>query len=217
MIAKLLAVVSALGFPILCLNCIPTHSLQIASLLQSTVSASLAAAPVRGVTVKADGRDMTLTGRVASEADKTKAYSLAMLIAGVRTVDNQLTVQPEAKIIQTQINQILLSKKIEFETGKNILLPASIPVLTEVLAVLEQAPVLTLEIDGHTDNSGVAADNKVLSQARAQAVVDWLAQHGVAKDRMKAAGFGPDKPLVPNTTLEGRAKNRRVEIVAANQ
>ena len=164
--------------------------------------------------VKADGRDITLTGKVPSEDEKSKAGQIAMALPGVRTVDNQLVVGADVKAVQTQLNKILLDKKIEFETSKSAILPSSTPVLEEVLSVLKKAPQLSVSINGHTDNSGDPAANRVLSQQRAQAVVDWLAKSGVAANRMKAAGFGPDKPIATNATPEGRAQNRRVEIIA---
>jgi outer membrane protein OmpA-like peptidoglycan-associated protein len=216
MLAKLGALLSVLGFPLLCLNCIGTDSKMIATMLQNIVSTNIMASPISGVDVKADGRDIILTGKVPSEEQKTKAGQLALLTPGVRTVDNELVVVGDAKAINVQISKILLDKKIEFQTNKDVLLPASIPVLKEVLTVLNQAPGLSIRVEGHTDNSGSASDNRVLSQKRAQAVVSWFSQNGIAASRMQAAGFGPDKPIAPNTTADGKAKNRRVEIITNN-
>jgi OOP family OmpA-OmpF porin len=214
MFAKIGSLVAAIAFPLLCLNCISTDSLQIATLLRGTVASSLKAANIGGVDVKADGRDIILNGTVPSEDIKTKAGALAMALPGVRTVDNELVVGGDVKVIQSQLDKILLDKKIEFESGKDVILPASTPVLQQVLDVLTKYPQLSVTINGHTDNSGDAGANRTLSQARAQAVVGWLSQHGVAANRMKAAGFGPDKPIATNATPEGRAQNRRVEIIA---
>lgn len=214
MLAKLGSLLAAIAFPLLCLNCISTDSLQISKTIQTAVSSGLESASIGGVGVKADGRDITLTGKVPSEDEKSKAGQIAMALPGVRTVDNQLVVGADVKAVQTQLNKILLDKKIEFETSKSAILPSSTPVLEEVLSVLKKAPQLSVSINGHTDNSGDPAANRVLSQQRAQAVVDWLAKSGVAANRMKAAGFGPDKPIATNATPEGRAQNRRVEIIA---
>ena len=69
-------------------------------------------------------------------------------------------------------------------------------------------------IEGHTDSTGSAQTNKVLSQKRAEAVKTYLvANRTLPENRIRATGYGPDKPLAPNTTAEGRRKNRRVEIV----
>ena len=65
---------------------------------------------------------------------------------------------------------------------------------------------------GHTDNKGGAAYNRELSQRRAQAVVKYLSDKGIAVDRLEAKGFGPDRPVAANDTPQGRAQNRRVEF-----
>jgi len=214
MLAKIGSLLAAIAFPLLCLNCISTDSLQIANLLRGTVSSSLKAANINGVDVKADGRDIILNGTVPSEDIKAKAGSLALALPGVRTVDNELLVSGDAKVIQSQLDKILLDKKIEFESNKDFILPVSTPVLQQVFDVLSKYPQLAVTINGHTDNTGDAAANRTLSQARAQAVVAWLSQHGIAASRMKATGFGPDKPIATNANPEGRAQNRRVEIIA---
>lgn len=85
--------------------------------------------------------------------------------------------------------------------------------MAEVLKLLEQNPALRLSVEGHTDNTGAAAHNRQLSEARARAVVAHLTQHRIAATRLRAAGFGPDKPLADNATEAGKAQNRRVELV----
>ena len=94
------------------------------------------------------------------------------------------------------------------------MLPTSLPILEDVARVLKQAPQLAVTIAGHTDDRGDAATNLALSDARARAVVRWLTEHGIEQSRMQSAGFGPERPVAPNTTAEGRAKNRRVDIGA---
>jgi outer membrane protein OmpA-like peptidoglycan-associated protein len=70
-----------------------------------------------------------------------------------------------------------------------------------------------VEIQGHTDNSGSRDGNQRLSDARANAVRDWLVKAGVAGGRLKAKGYGQDRPLAPNVTEANRAKNRRVQFI----
>jgi OOP family OmpA-OmpF porin len=69
-----------------------------------------------------------------------------------------------------------------------------------------------VEISGHTDNVGKRSTNMKLSQQRADAVKAWLVAKGIDASRMTAKGYGPDKPVAPNTTAEGRAKNRRIDF-----
>lgn len=102
---------------------------------------------------------------------------------------------------------------IHFETGKAAILPDSENVLGEIVKMLQQNPDVKLSVEGHTDNVGAAAGNQTLSEKRAQAVVAWLTAHGVSPARLSAKGWGQAKPVADNTSDDGRAKNRRVELV----
>ena len=102
---------------------------------------------------------------------------------------------------------------IHFETAKATILPESETVLAEVAKMLQQNPDVKVRIEGHTDNVGSAAANQTLSEKRAQAVVAWLSSHGIEGSRLQAKGWGASKPVDDNATEDGRAKNRRVELV----
>ncbi|HUX16331.1 MAG TPA: OmpA family protein [Phycisphaerae bacterium] len=103
---------------------------------------------------------------------------------------------------------------VYFDTGKSELKPESEPALKEVAALLAGDPTLKLWVVGHTDAVGQVTDNMTLSQARAEAVVHALVTtHGIATARLKAYGVGPLAPVASNASEEGRAKNRRVELV----
>lgn len=103
---------------------------------------------------------------------------------------------------------------ILFDTGKATIRPESAPELQLVIDVLKADATLNLEIQGHTDNTGVKAANLTLSQQRAEAVRTYLIRTGgIAATRLTSAGFGDTKPVAPNTTDAGRAQNRRVELV----
>ncbi len=103
---------------------------------------------------------------------------------------------------------------IYFDTDKSVVKPESGPTLKEIAQLLKENPSLKVYVVGHTDGTGDFAHNRKLSEARAQAVVKELTgKHGVAVSRLKADGVGPLAPVVSNRTEEGRAKNRRVELV----
>ena len=103
---------------------------------------------------------------------------------------------------------------ITFATGKATLAPASMQVLGEVAKLLAANPDLKLRIEGHTDNAGKAKDNLALSKKRAGSVRDWLMKApGVKGGNLTTEGFGDSKPVEGNDTEDGRAKNRRVELV----
>ncbi|MFS8066946.1 MAG: OmpA family protein, partial [Byssovorax sp.] len=109
---------------------------------------------------------------------------------------------------------ITLSGAVLFTSGKSELLPAAQVKLNDVAkALIEQDPDSKMVVEGHTDSQGTAASNQELSQKRAQAVRDYLVSRGIAGDRVTAQGFGPTRPIGENSSAEGRANNRRVEIV----
>jgi OOP family OmpA-OmpF porin len=103
---------------------------------------------------------------------------------------------------------------IYFETGKADLKAESAPVLEEITKLLQQDQTLKLYLVGHTDNVGELEYNLTLSQERAEAVVNALvSEHGIDAGRLKSHGVGPLVPVATNETEEGRARNRRVELV----
>ena len=102
---------------------------------------------------------------------------------------------------------------IHFDTGKSVIKDESKPIVEQIVALLNDNPALNLSVEGHTDNVGDPKSNKTLSEQRAKAVVDALVGAGIAPSRLKAAGFGQEKPVADNRSEEGRAKNRRVELV----
>jgi outer membrane protein OmpA-like peptidoglycan-associated protein len=108
------------------------------------------------------------------------------------------------------------SWKIAFDTGKDTFRGDAAPVLTELMQGLVVAGSTAVEIHGHTDNVGSEQSNKVLSEKRAFAVRNWLQAHGsenFPEHRFRVFAHGADEPVRPNDTEQGRAANRRVEIV----
>jgi outer membrane protein OmpA-like peptidoglycan-associated protein len=102
---------------------------------------------------------------------------------------------------------------INFETGKSTIAPDSAATLDAAAAALNSAATLRVEVAGHTDNVGTPEANLKLSQDRAQAVMAALTERGIKADRLTAKGYGQAAPAADNRTEEGRAKNRRVELV----
>ena len=103
---------------------------------------------------------------------------------------------------------------IYFDTGKADVEPQSEEALAEIAKLLAQDGALNLYVVGHTDNVGTFSANMELSQRRAEAVVKVLvSKYNISPDRLHAAGIGPLSPVLTNKVEEGRAKNRRVELV----
>ncbi len=103
-------------------------------------------------------------------------------------------------------------KDIQFENNSAALRTSSYPTLDEIAELLNTNASLKIEIQGHTDSSGAHDYNVNLSQRRAQSVKAYLEEKGIAPSRMTTRGFGPDLPIDTNSTQQGRARNRRVEI-----
>lgn len=102
--------------------------------------------------------------------------------------------------------------RLTFETGKATLKPESQEQLKNIAEILKAYPKVTMKIGGYTDNTGDPQANLRLSQQRADAVMAGLVQLGVDADRLKAEGYGQEHPIADNSTPEGRAKNRRIDI-----
>ncbi len=111
--------------------------------------------------------------------------------------------------------------RVLFDSGKAELRHAAHPVLDKVAKVLQEVAEQPVGVEGHTDNVPIThsswADNKALSLARANAVVDYLVEKGVPRGRLTAIGYGEEHPIAPNNTAAGRQKNRRVEIIILPQ
>ena len=106
----------------------------------------------------------------------------------------------------------IVIENILFNTGNATLRKESFPSLNKLVTLLKENPNVKIEVSGHTDNTGSAASNKTLSKNRASSVRNYLLQQGISGERVKFEGYGFDRPIAPNTTADGRAANRRVEI-----
>lgn len=138
---------------------------------------------------------------------------------GIRTNEVfMMKLEPKKRMTVLTREKIEIKSTIFFEYNKARLLSASFFLLDEVVDTLLKNPQVTkLRVEGHTDNTGTPEYNQQLSQARAEAVRDYLVQNGVAAERLEAGGFGDARPVAPNTNEAGRAKNRRVEFVIVTQ
>jgi outer membrane protein OmpA-like peptidoglycan-associated protein len=102
---------------------------------------------------------------------------------------------------------------LNFETGSATLTGAAPANLASIAILLNAHPNAQIHVDGYTDNVGDPAQNRALSLSRAEAARDLLVQNGVDKSRISVSGNGEDRPIAANDTEEGRAKNRRIELV----
>jgi OOP family OmpA-OmpF porin len=156
-----------------------------------------------------NGRLLWLQVEVTNGGDN---YSLTIVEEADMKQDVEFTAGGLAEALNAKGSIVL--HNILFDTGKATIKPESAAALAVIGEVLKSDAALKIEIQGHTDNVGAPAANLKLSQDRAAAVKAHIVQnHGIAADRMTTAGLGDTKPLDDNKTEEGRARNRRVELV----
>ncbi len=118
----------------------------------------------------------------------------------------------EVKKQKEPVKGSIITKNILFDTNRDIIKPESMIIINELQQLLNDYPESEIEVAGHTDSNGNAADNQALSQRRADAVKRSLIEKGISGNRITAIGYGEYKPLYNNSTIEGRSKNRRTEI-----
>ena len=185
------------------------------------------------------GRDGVLSGTVASEEEAGEMLTITEQVDGVRAVENLLVVATSSTgVAQSQlpldtptptrtglhvpareyeIEQIDLSG-IRFAYAKADLNPDQVAPLQDVVAYLRQHPDMVIEVSAHTDSkNGTALGNMAVTQARADAIRNYLLSQGVNAAQVVAQGYGSVRPVADNETDDGREKNRRIEITVLKE
>jgi OmpA-OmpF porin, OOP family len=166
----------------------------------------------RGLTLKftKDGKEtwVFVNGTSSTFTGNSDGYSLMILEREAMTQDIVAN-----ELLERITKDGMVALYFNFETGSAALPETAGSQLDQIAAMMKADPSLTLEVGGHTDNVGDAAANQNLSAARAAAVVTALTSRGVAAGRLTSAGYGATAPIADNRTEDGRAKNRRVELV----
>jgi len=215
---------------ILAFICIRHHMQEIPVDIETRTYNVLQADNLTSVRIDTDGRDVTLTGIVEKERTKQRAGQIAKQVTGVRVVDNKITVTPpaipEPDVVVTpeltvedinnqceqDLRKTLEEQTIQFASSSSTIDEASIDLLKRLAAIARNCPDSSIVIEGHTDSSGDAEVNVSLSQKRAQSVADYLKNTAELPQSITAKGFGSSQPVADNDTVEGRAKNRRIEF-----
>ena len=156
------------------------------------------------------GTQVELTGKMTDPSQiQPTTSTFQSLVQQPYRLTAQLSVnQAEQKII----DDALKNRIIEFESGSAILTDAGNKILDEMVVALTKVGAKKVKIIGHTDSSGDANKNTVLSQERAMAVQNYLVSKSIAVERLSTAGKGSSQPVADNSTTEGRKKNRRIEF-----
>ena len=181
----------------------------------------------------ADGK-LTVVGAAASQEIKTAIEGALILAGHTNTITApdvpapvvEPTPAPEVKapeiavvvpdVCVELIKRVIGPRYVNFETDSAVIPGNASPELDEVLFVSQSCPNVRFEIQGHTDSRASDAYNLALSEARAESVVKWMNEKGIAAGRFTSIGYGETKPLADNNTNEGKALNRRIEIRALN-
>jgi outer membrane protein OmpA-like peptidoglycan-associated protein len=153
-------------------------------------------------------------GQIADAQQQTAAEHQARLDAEKKAKDSMDALAKSMAVKADERGTVIsLPGGVLFATGKAELLPGAQNALNQVADALKAQAEHHFTVEGHTDNQGSNAINEALSAKRANAVRDYLVVHGVASEAITAQGIGSNKPIADNKTVEGRAMNRRVEIV----
>ena len=123
--------------------------------------------------------------------------------------------EAEVVILKEEEKQVMKKafENLEYKTNSDVILSTSFSSLDELAKLMEMNSTWKLRISGHTDNVGPREANVGLSKRRSESVKTYLMTKGIASDRFEVLYFGPDKPIAPNNTEDGRARNRRVEML----
>lgn len=142
---------------------------------------------------------------------KAKGYFTTRVLMEAKPTDQKF--EKDFVLMPASVGSSIILEHLHFEYGKATLQKQSIPELNSLIDFLQTHPNYHIEISGHTDNIGDAATNKTLSLHRAEAVVNYVTEHGfIKKNRMIFRGYGKEQPIADNGNEEGRKKNRRVEL-----
>jgi outer membrane protein OmpA-like peptidoglycan-associated protein len=164
---------------------------------------------------KAQSELASTKGHLEKTADELQREKVARAEADKKLAQAMSDLQKIAAVKQESRGMVItLSGSVLFASNESTLLPAAMVKLNEVAdALIKGNPDSNITVEGHTDSQGQRQYNMELGEKRAKAVRDQLVSRGVAADRIKAVGVGPDRPVADNKTAEGRANNRRVEII----
>jgi outer membrane protein OmpA-like peptidoglycan-associated protein len=161
---------------------------------------------------------LALTDQQLAQQQQQLAVEQAARIEAEKRAQDAMTRLAAAQFAvkkDTRGTVITLPGNLLFESSKSELLVGARQKLDQVAAALKDQPDRKIRIEGHTDSRGSSATNQALSQDRAQSVASYLLTQGLPADRIQTVGMGASSPVASNDNAEGRADNRRVEIIVA--
>lgn len=197
---------------------------------------ALAEANLPSVNVYFEGRDGHISGILTQETSLEAILEIVGGIHGVRTVNNQVTIAAAPKTSEiaqpkpTELTQNGLYtppknhpleqfdlSKLEFIPTQAVLTEDSYSILDQLAELVKKYPDSRLEISAHTDNQGTALGQTALTQAKAEAVLQYLLTKGIDLNQIKAQGYGATRPIASNADEAGRIHNRRIELTVLKE
>lgn len=197
---------------------------------------ALAEANLPSVNVYFEGRDGNISGILTQETSLEAILEIVGGIHGVRTVNNQVTIAAAPKTSEiaqpkpTELTQNGLYtppknhpleqfdlSKLEFIPTQAVLTEDSYSILDQLAELVKKYPDSRLEISAHTDNQGTALGQTALTQAKAEAVLQYLLTKGIDLNQIKAQGYGATRPIASNADEAGRIHNRRIELTVLKE
>jgi outer membrane protein OmpA-like peptidoglycan-associated protein len=161
-------------------------------------------------------KNMTVLTPAGMESASAAVDTNTAITTGNSNAEKALAEIKPDQIRALDIATALNLQIINFATASTEIPDANKSILDQAAALIKRAPQIHLTVKGHTDAVGSAEKNKVLSQKRAQAIVDYLVKQGVDPAQLQAVGYGSEQPIADNATAEGQFKNRRIEFEVLN-
>ena len=186
------------------------------------VRSLIATSNAPNVSASIDGRDVTLQGKVKPKFQRDWFIQSVDALDQVRVVTDDLTEHDpdqQARQLRAQFrNQVqsIDSASISFEPNSADFSTGSEQALEQLVELLSNNPQRRIKVAGHTDASGRKQINLELSRKRATAVTSYLIDRGVSRQQLFAQGYGSSQPIASNESDEGRARNRRIELIVMN-
>jgi outer membrane protein OmpA-like peptidoglycan-associated protein len=153
------------------------------------------------------------TSPIKADTDDGTISDSQEITNGTNPLDGTDDIPKKEQELKAEVGVPIVLSGIVFKTGSSQISPESEDILMQAFNTFDRHPEIEVEIQGHTDNVGKHDMNVKLSQKRADAVKAWLVKKNIAASRITTKGFGPDKPVAPNTTPEGKQQNRRIEFL----
>ncbi len=176
------------------------------------VGAEVLVSGITGFTARlnVEGRDTWVRVQPVGGVFNNNLLSFEVIIAARDAAAQVVTAQ---RMLNALEKDGYVTLYINFDTGKWDIKPDATPTIQQIVALLKMSPNLRVSVDGHTDNVGTPASNKTLAENRARSVMQAVVAGGIDAKRLQSRGFGEEKPIADNRSADGRAKNRRVELV----